>query len=220
MLDGPAVLAEIVARANDNLHVMDGTTEPVRRILAGCELVFGVWQDLREPHGVGTSIIKGVRRLKAIAESGERRFVAGQQRAISLQTKWSAIKCESAEQAAAARLVLGDRFITEAFVYVMKSEDGQIKVGRSNDPKIRRRNLQTGSPFPLALFHIEPCPPALAHKAELRARLMLSQQHFRGEWFDCTAEQAIEIVRYAVGAVKEDQLHTVSIPPMSRRLRR
>jgi hypothetical protein len=220
MLDGPVWLATIVAMANDNLRFMDGTTEPVRRILADCDVAFGVWQDSREPHGVGTSIIKGVRRLKAIAESGERRFVAGQQRGISLQTKLSAIKCESAEQAAAARLVLGDRFTTEAFVYVIKSESGQIKVGRSNDPKIRRQNLQTGSPFPLAIFHIEPCSPALAQKAEECARQMLSPHNVRAEWFDCTAEQAIAMVRYAVEAIKQDQLQTNSIPTMYIRRQR
>jgi len=197
MLNGTD-LAEIVAAANNNLQFMDGTTEPVRRIISSADLVFGVWQDSEEPYGVGTSIIKGRRRLKAIAESGKSRFKAAQQRPFSMLTSWTAIKCLNAAHAEAARLVLGDRFAMEVFIYVIKSEDGRIKVGRSNDPKIRRQNLQTGSSFPLALFHIEPCPPALAHKAEKLAKAMLSGYRVNNEWFNCDADQAIEMVRKAV----------------------
>jgi len=38
-------LADIVELANNNESRIDGTTKPVRRILAENDIVFGVWQD-------------------------------------------------------------------------------------------------------------------------------------------------------------------------------
>lgn len=190
-------LFEIVDVANRNLRFMDGTTGSVQKIISSVDLVFGVWQDFRKPYGVGISIIKGSRRLKAVAESGTPRFVAKQQSSISLPTSWSAIICSHAAQADAAKIVFGDKNITEKFVYVIKSEDDQIKLGLSGDPKARRQNLQTGSPFPLALFHIEPCSPSQVRTVEKLAKKMLYDRRINGEWFNCTAEQAIEVVRQA-----------------------
>jgi hypothetical protein len=61
----------IKALALRNQRLMDGTTEPVRRILDGAQLVFAVWPDSDEPDGIGTLIAKGTHRLKAIAASGK-----------------------------------------------------------------------------------------------------------------------------------------------------
>src|SRR3954465_15369926 len=51
--------AALAIRATENLGLMDGSTIPVRRIIAKSELVFGVWQDSAEPDGIGWLIIKG-----------------------------------------------------------------------------------------------------------------------------------------------------------------
>ncbi len=214
-------LVEIVAMANQNLLYMDGTTHPVNRIISNCDLVFGIWQDYREPHGVGVSIIKGVRRLLAIEESGRPRFHSGQKLPKAMPTKWSAIKCLNAEYAEAARRMLGDdSTIMESFIYALKSEDGKIKIGSSGDPKTRRQNLQTGSPFRLALFHIEPCAPSIAKDAEHRAQRMLSTHKFDGEWFTCTTGQAINAVRRAVDAESNCQISKTSASSGHHRRRR
>jgi hypothetical protein len=102
-------LAQLVARANENRSLMDGTTGPVQKIIDSHDLVWGIWQDPSEPAGVGYMIIKGRRRLKAIAASGE----TAPEGAIGIgpraaRMKTSAISCECAEQADAARLVFGD----------------------------------------------------------------------------------------------------------------
>lgn len=214
-------LANIVAMANQNLQHMDGTTHPVTRIISNFDLVFGVWQDFKEPYGVGISIIKGARRLLAIEESGKHRFLSGQTLPMAMPTKWSAIKCLNAEHAEAARRVLGDdSTIMESFVYALKSEDGKIKIGSSGNPKTRRQNLQTGSPFRLALFHIEPCAPSIAKGAERRAQRMLSTHKFDGEWFTCATDQAIDAVRRAVEAERNCQISKTSASSGHHRRRR
>jgi hypothetical protein len=102
-------LARLVDVANANLSLMDGTTGPVQKIIDSHDLVLGIWQEASEPAGVAYSIIKGRRRLKAIAASGK----TAPEGAIgigprSVRMKISAIPCECAEQADAARLVFGD----------------------------------------------------------------------------------------------------------------
>jgi hypothetical protein len=50
--------------------VMDGTMAPVRRIVAGAELVLAVWQDQAQDHGVDLLPIKGAKLLSEIVASG------------------------------------------------------------------------------------------------------------------------------------------------------
>jgi hypothetical protein len=50
---------------------MDGTTTPMKAILAEADLVFGIWQNNSESYGVGKYIIKGKRCLEAIVASGD-----------------------------------------------------------------------------------------------------------------------------------------------------
>src|SRR5689334_10163355 len=86
-----------VDMANKNMVLMDGTTDPVKRIIAKNDIVFGVWQ---EPgRSVGMSIIKGQHRL--------REFLASDGAAVTM--KVTAIPCENAEHAEAVRIVLGEK---------------------------------------------------------------------------------------------------------------
>ena len=66
MVATPISLAEIVACANENAAVLDGSMAPIHGILDASDLVFCVWQDATEPDGVGMMIVKGKRRLEAI----------------------------------------------------------------------------------------------------------------------------------------------------------
>ncbi len=60
------LVRQLVEWAEANEMQMDGTTDPVRRIIAANDVVWGVWNDPKEPHGVGLYLIKGRRRIQAI----------------------------------------------------------------------------------------------------------------------------------------------------------
>lgn len=88
----------IVEIANANEQLMDGTTEPVMRILAENDLVFACWQDPEAENGVSTMILKGYRRLAEIAAPGGK----------AQPLRCSAVKVLSHEMAIAARETLGE----------------------------------------------------------------------------------------------------------------
>ena len=99
----------LAAKAVENVKLLDGTTDPVKRILANADLVFAVWPDAGEKEGVGTLILKGQRRLKATgagwmdAPSGTQRFSIP-----TAQVKWDAIPCNDYEHAYALSQTLGE----------------------------------------------------------------------------------------------------------------
>ena len=88
----------LVDLANRNEETMDGTLEPVRRILAEGDVVFAVWQDRAQEYGVGYLVVKGAKLLKEI--------LASQTTQVG---RISAVKCICEEQAIALKRVLGDR---------------------------------------------------------------------------------------------------------------
>jgi hypothetical protein len=77
---------------------MDGTMEPVKRIIAEGDVVFAVWQDPEAEYGVGCLGLKGKKLLNEI--------VASQNAQVAQIT---AVKCKCAEQAIALKQELGDR---------------------------------------------------------------------------------------------------------------
>ena len=83
------VVRQLVEMANANEALMDGTMKPVLQIIGDTDAVFAVWQDEREPGGVGTLLVKGA----DIHATGEYRVTA--------------IKCASAEHAEVLRRVAG-----------------------------------------------------------------------------------------------------------------
>ena len=100
--------SRLVDYANANKELMDGTTEPLKRILNENDLVFGVWMNVREPDGVGTTIIKGLNRLEAIAASGKPAPAGTVAFQPPPDLRISAISCPSADHAEACRITLGD----------------------------------------------------------------------------------------------------------------
>jgi len=92
----PDMLRSIVAIANRNNDAMDGTTGPVKEIIADGDIVFGVWQDTHNKCGIGVLILKGYKLLRECIASGK-----------PITAKISAVKCESYEHAIAAYDVLG-----------------------------------------------------------------------------------------------------------------
>ena len=89
---------KLVDLANCNEALMDGTMEPVKRIIAEGDVVFAVWQDPEAEHGVGCLGLKGKKLLNEI--------VASQNAQVAQIT---AVKCKCAEQAIALKQELGDR---------------------------------------------------------------------------------------------------------------
>jgi hypothetical protein len=71
---------------------MDGTPEPVLELIADNDVVYGVWQDPTEKHGVGILLIKGANRLRDITATG-----------TPAPLSMTAIRCTCLEQAEALR---------------------------------------------------------------------------------------------------------------------
>jgi hypothetical protein len=86
---------ELVAMAEANEARMDGTTDPVKRIIAEHDVVFGIWP---EESGYGTHIIKGCQLLEEIHVSG-----------ISRGSKVTAVFVACEEMAIAAEQTLGEK---------------------------------------------------------------------------------------------------------------
>jgi len=89
--------ADIVRLADRNEALMDGTTGPVREILASADVVFAVWQDRGAADGVSTLLLKGESRLQEIAAKKDTC-------PFDLHDiRWSAVKVLDFEMALAAR---------------------------------------------------------------------------------------------------------------------
>jgi hypothetical protein len=74
------------------------------------------------------------------------------------------------------------------------------KIGASDDPERRRREIQIGSPEPLDLVHVEPVDPSIARGVERSAREIAVERGGRrliGEWVETTPHDARESVKTA-----------------------
>jgi hypothetical protein len=102
MSDAKQMTADLMRRmvelANSNETLMDGTTKPVKRIIAEADVVFGIWPDATKPHGIDSYIIKG-RHLLADGIASN----------ITQRLRCTAIKCIELEQAVAAAEVFGSK---------------------------------------------------------------------------------------------------------------
>lgn len=79
------------------------------------------------------------------------------------------------------------------YIYVIGRDDGPVKVGISDNPGARVLGLQTGCPFHLSLlatFQFE--DRIVAHKEEQFFHRCYREQQLVGEWFDLSADLAIE----------------------------
>jgi hypothetical protein len=80
------------------------------------------------------------------------------------------------------------------FVYVISGDHGRQKIGVSNNPKARLRELQTGSPFPLAFEFVGLAEDGTAYAIEAEAHFLLNEHRQTGEWFTVPPEMAIAAV--------------------------
>jgi hypothetical protein len=95
-------LTELVAMANANNALMDGAMAPIRSLVDKHDVVVAIWQDSRQPEGVGVKIIKGVPIIEVAAAAEE-----------DVQCRVTAIKCVDRQQAMGLSLLWGERADSE-----------------------------------------------------------------------------------------------------------
>lgn len=93
----------------------------------------------------------------------------------------------------------------QGYVYIIHATGtNRIKLGFSNEPEKRLADLQTGSPFPLAL--IGTCPGSA--KLERRLHSQLKDRHRTGEWFEIDPQEALKLL---LDASKQEEARRISI---------
>jgi hypothetical protein len=83
------------------------------------------------------------------------------------------------------------------YCYVIRSADGLVKIGTSTNVAARLRALQTSSPHRLELLHAFLVTDNGARELEGEAHRLLDRHRCHGEWFDVTADAAVQAVEQA-----------------------
>src|SRR5882724_1402206 len=87
--------------------------------------------------------------------------------------------------------------MSAVFVYVISGDHGRQKIGSSDNPRQRIKDLQTGSPFPLKFEFIGETENLGGGAIEVEAHFMLAQHRAEGEWFVVPSDVAITAVMAA-----------------------
>jgi hypothetical protein len=83
------------------------------------------------------------------------------------------------------------------FIYVIGGTEKPYKIGITNNPGRRLKNLQTGHPSKLRIHHVEPIPDDQVRLIEQTIHKTINHKRLQGEWFDITLEDAIAEVKFA-----------------------
>jgi hypothetical protein len=97
-----------------------------------------------------------------------------------------------------------------AKVYVIACE-GRVKIGRSANPEMRRRGLQSSTPALLTLVHVTDERDDSSY-VETTAHHLLAAKRLAGEWFDVTQEEAIAAVREAMALIDAPKKPKIAKP--------
>lgn len=84
------------------------------------------------------------------------------------------------------------------FIYIIQSQSGPVKIGYSQDPEKRLKQLQTGSSDKLTLhakINVEKEHVKLLEKTIHR---MNSHKRIDGEWFDLNPDDAVRDIEFAI----------------------
>jgi len=74
-----------------------------------------------------------------------------------------------------------------SYVYFISNGNNAVKIGKSNDPAKRVKELQTGSPHTLTLIRkINHYIDKAAHDVEQQYHELLASKRLKGEWFELT----------------------------------
>jgi DNA-binding XRE family transcriptional regulator len=74
----------------------------------------------------------------------------------------------------------------EGFIYLIRAENGLVKIGATDKPRARLSTLSSGSPVPLELLHTIATNDMPWLEANLHRRF--KEKRARGEWFRLTEE--------------------------------
>jgi hypothetical protein len=77
-----------------------------------------------------------------------------------------------------------------SFLYVIKADNGLVKIGRTSNPNARLAQLQSKSPTPLTFAWIG-APKADVIAIERDAHAMLDKYRRNGEWFEVSPDAAV-----------------------------
>ncbi len=84
----------------------------------------------------------------------------------------------------------------ETFIYIIAaSENGPVKIGYSERPERRVRQLQTGHATKLKLYFSQPVAKSDARRIEKLIHTTVSYRRVVGEWFDLRVSDAIAEVQ-------------------------
>jgi hypothetical protein len=84
--------------------------------------------------------------------------------------------------------------VATQFVYLLYAA-GFVKVGRSNNVQSRIRQIQCGCPSRIdPIVALGKLPPSTAASLESELHFQMRKVRSHGEWFSCTAEQAIAML--------------------------
>lgn len=83
------------------------------------------------------------------------------------------------------------------YIYVIGGNEKPYKIGITNNPARRLKNLQTGHPSKLKIHHIEPVPDNQVRLIEQTIHQTIKYRKTHGEWFDIELEDAIAEVKHA-----------------------
>lgn len=97
--------------------------------------------------------------------------------------------------------------VAAAYVYIIGSENGPMKVGHTIDVSRRLRNHQRNSPQPLHVIATWNCGTAVdAQAAERYCHWLLREYRVQGEWFSVSPDVAVRVISNALGE-KQTQAH-------------
>ncbi|RYD70080.1 MAG: GIY-YIG nuclease family protein [Verrucomicrobiaceae bacterium] len=87
----------------------------------------------------------------------------------------------------------------ETFIYVISGDmAGPCKIGFSNNPEKRLRQLQTGHPAKLFLHHTQGFPEDRARLMEQIIHKTIRPFRLKGEWFKIDVASAIAEIEFAL----------------------
>lgn len=84
-----------------------------------------------------------------------------------------------------------------AYIYVIGEQCPPYKIGITNNPDRRLKNLQTGHPKKLTIHYTESIPENKVKELEQIIHKTIGHKRLVGEWFDIQLSEAIAEVKYA-----------------------
>jgi hypothetical protein len=93
--------------------------------------------------------------------------------------------------------------MTISYVYAISDEKSKIKIGVSGHPPSRVKQLQFECRNKLTLLHSLKCQENEAYRIERTAHRLIENKKVSGEWFEVSADEAINAIKDAAETVRK-----------------